>query len=97
MKPDGTIEPFTFMNTWGIDHFFSGKADFNMFHHGHHHLFSFCRYPHLKLVEYGPLMKYGFHATIFLSLFPKLWFKNINPKVEEVFKLRDQLEKEGKL
>jgi len=97
LNKEGTPEPFNFMNTWASDCFFSDKLNFNMFHHGHHHLFSFCRYPYLKIVRLGPITPYGVNAIYFLSLIPSLWYKIMNPRVEEVFRLRDQYEREGKL
>jgi alkane 1-monooxygenase len=96
-KEDGTYEPFTFMNIWASDHFITGRISLNVSHHGHHHLFNLCRYPHLKVIKLGPLLPYGYNTIVFLAFFPKLWFKIINPYVEEVFKQRDRLEKEGKL
>lgn len=97
IKEDGTPESFTYMNVWTSDHFMTGRCYINLSHHGHHHLFNLCRYPHLKVIRLGPLLPYGYNAVIFISLFPKLWYKIMNPLVEKVFILRDQYEKEGKL
>lgn len=97
IKEDGTPEEFTFMNIWSSDHFMTSRTSFNLSHHGHHHLFQLCRYPHLKVVRLGPLLPYGYSTIILISMFPKLWFKIMNPRVEEVFRMRDQYEKEGKL
>jgi len=97
LDKDGTPEAFTYMNTWACDQLFAGKLHFNVFHHGHHHLFSFCRYPHLKVLRVGPIVPYGLSTVMVISLIPKLWFKIMNPRVEEIFRLRDQFEKEGKL
>jgi len=94
---DGVPEDFTYMNVWASDHFMTGKLYINVSHHGHHHLFNLCRYPYLKVLRLGPILPYGYNAIILLSMFPKLWYKIMNPRVEEVFKQRDILEKEGKL
>jgi alkane 1-monooxygenase len=97
VRSDGTIEHFTFMNVWSSNHFMTGKLYINLSHHGHHHLFNLCRYPHLKILRLGPLLPYGYNASFALSFIPSLWYKVMNPLVERVFVFRDQYEKEGKL
>lgn len=94
---EGRYESFTYMNTWVSDHFLTGKLYFNISHHGHHHLFSFCRYPYLKVCRLGPTLPYGYNAIFIISMFPRIWYKLMNPRVEEVFRMRDQYEKEGNL
>lgn len=96
-RADNTLEPFTYMNIWASDHFMTGRFFINLSHHGHHHLFNLCRYPHLKVLKLGPLLPYGYNYIMALSFFPKRWYKVMNPLVEEVFRERDRLEKEGKL
>lgn len=97
VNSNNTLESFSFMNIFASDHFISSREFINLTHHGHHHLFQLCRYPHLKVIRMGPKLPYGYTTMAIIALIPSLWFKIMNPVVEEVFKQRDILEKEGKL
>ncbi len=97
LKADGTYEEFTFMNVWAFNHFISSKQSFNATHHAHHHLFQLCRYPHLKVLSKGPLYPFGLSATFLLSLIPSLWYRVVNPRIKEIYRLRDEYENKGQL
>ncbi len=97
LKADGTYEEFTFMNVWAFNHFISSKQAFNATHHAHHHLFQLCRYPHLKAVSKGPLYPFGLSMTFLLCLIPGLWYRIVNPRVKEIYRLRDEYESKGQL
>jgi|GEM_PF-3899559 len=94
-KSDGSIETFTYMNIWNCRSFVSNIISINNFHHGHHHLFQMCRYPHLKIIQTSPIYPFDFMTLMLIMLFPPIWFKKVNPLVEEVFKARDEYEKQG--
>lgn len=87
---EGIYEPFTMMNIWNCDHYLISRLHFNVTHHSHHHLYQFCRYPYLKIIENSPILPVGYITALVISLFPPLWYRMMNKKVEQVFKMRDQ-------
>ena len=92
---DGTYEPFTIMNVWNCSDANTRKNAFNVSLHAHHHLYQFCQYQNLKCIDKNPILPFGYYASLYFSLIPPLWFKIMNKHVKEVFRLRDQYEKDG--
>jgi alkane 1-monooxygenase len=92
---NGDTEPFTYMNIWSAKHYISNRILFNGEHHGHHHMFQLCRYPHLKVIRTGPLLPYGYSTLFFLTLVPPLWYKIMNPLVNKAFEDLDRYKKDN--
>ena len=95
-RGDGSYEPFTYMNVWSSDGRISNRLFWNIPHHAHHHLDPFCDYPELKFIADSPTLPNGLFSMT-LSFFPPLWFRIMNPRVKDVFTLRDRLDSEGRL
>lgn len=91
-RPDGTYEPFTFMNTWSSDLKITNWTTANLATHAHHHLDPFCPYYNLKLIEHSPILPFGYLAMSGIALIPPLWFRIMDKRVKEVFERRDALE-----
>lgn len=94
-KADNNYEAFTIMNIWSSDHYISGRIYFNLTHHAHHHVYQFCRYPDLKIIERAPLLPYGYLLSMFVCFMPAVWYKIMNKRVEQIFLMRDEYEKIG--
>jgi alkane 1-monooxygenase len=93
--PDGRPEAFNYMNIWSADQRVTRLAFWSIGHHAHHHLDPFRSYPDLRVVEGSPLLPHGYFTTLMLALVPPLWFRTMNPRVEEVFARRDRLHAQG--
>jgi alkane 1-monooxygenase len=91
-RPDGTYEPFTFMNTWSSDLKISNWMTANLATHAHHHLDPFCPYYNLKLIEGSPILPFGYLVMSLIAMIPSLWFRVMDKRVNEVFERRDRLE-----
>jgi alkane 1-monooxygenase len=94
-EADGRPEPVSYMNIWSADQRVTKLAFWSIGYHAHHHLDPFCSYPDLRTIEGSPLLPYGYVTTLTLSLIPPLWFKVMNPRVEDVFARRDRLHAQG--
>lgn len=94
---DGHYEPFTIMNIWSSDHYLGSRLNFNTTHHTHHHMYQFCRYPYLEIIDHSPLLPYDYLLSIFICLIPPLWYKIMNKRVAEIYLLREEYEKNGTL
>jgi alkane 1-monooxygenase len=92
---DGQPEDYNYMNIWSANQRVTKLAFWSIGHHAHHHLDPFCSYPDLRIIEDSPLLPYGYVTTLTLSLVPPLWFKVMNPRVDEVFARRDRLHAQG--
>jgi alkane 1-monooxygenase len=92
---DGVPEAYNYMNIWSADQRVTNLAFWSIGRHAHHHLDPFCSYTDLKVIEGSPLLPYGYATTLAISLVPPLWFKVMNPRVDDVFARRDRLHAQG--
>ena len=76
-------EPVHPHHSWNTNKLISGIVLFSLNRHSAHH--ERATVPFWKLDPYpdAPQMPYGYLSTIVLCLLPPLWFRIINPKLEE--------------
>jgi alkane 1-monooxygenase len=92
---DGLPESYNYMNIWSADQRMTNLVFWSIARHAHHHLDPFCSYTDLKVIDGSPLLPYGYVTTLMISLVPPLWFKVMNPRVDDVFARRDRLQAQG--
>jgi alkane 1-monooxygenase len=81
-RPDGRLEPFGRQHSWNARPRFNNWALFNGGHHADHHQQPTAPYQYLQLDPAAPELPFGFAGSILLALFPPLWRKIMDPKVE---------------
>ena len=78
--PKTRVEP---RHSWNTNRLISSWSLFNLSRHSHHHAHGQLPYHKLKPYTEAPTMVSGYLACVFLALFPPLWFKLMEPKLEE--------------
>lgn len=95
--PDGRDEAFSFMNIWSSDRYFTARMAFGASRHAHHHLFPFCHYYKLRIIDGSPILPAGYFTIALVSLIPPLWRRLMDARVDAVFERRDALDSQGLL
>lgn len=83
----GKYEAVDETHSWNSDHIISRLFLFELTRHSDHHAHATREYQILRSLERSPQLPTGYPGMVVLALFPPLWFKVMNPKVE---KLRSQ-------
>jgi alkane 1-monooxygenase len=81
-RSDGRLEPFSRQHSWNARPRFNNWALFNGGHHAHHHRQPTAPYQSLRLDPAAPELPFGFAGSILLALFPPLWRKIMDPRVD---------------
>lgn len=79
---NGRYEKVTPVHSWNSAHKFSNLLLFNLQRHSDHHAMANLPYTVLKHHESAPQLPAGYSAMIVLTLIPPVWFKLMDPKVE---------------
>lgn len=87
-KPDGSYEKVTIKHSWNAPHRFSNYLLFKLQRHSDHHENSLKPYQTLVSLEDSPHLPHGYTVCIFMSLVPSVWFKVMNPLVDEYNKTK---------
>ncbi|MEI9985672.1 MAG: alkane 1-monooxygenase [Aliidongia sp.] len=82
IRPDGRLESFGAQHSWNARPRFNNWALFNGGHHAHHHRQPTATYQYLRLDPTAPELPFGFAGSILLALFPPLWRRIMDPKVD---------------
>lgn len=86
--PDGRYERVSPLHSWnreGFECFFS----INLTRHSDHHAFPRRPYPILRHFSESPELPVGYDMLAYAAFYPKLWFKIMDPAVDDVMnKLR---------
>lgn len=69
-------------HSWNTNNKISSWSMFNLTRHSHHHANAAVPFQHLKPMSDAPLMPTGYLGTMGLTLFPGLWFRLMEPKLE---------------
>jgi alkane 1-monooxygenase len=80
---DGRYERTTHLHSWNSDYALSNLLLFHLQRHSDHHAFPKRRYSILRHHEDSPQLPGGYAAMFVLALFPPLWFKVIDPRVQK--------------
>ncbi|MGP4845586.1 alkane 1-monooxygenase [Marinobacter sp. 1Y8] len=85
MLENGRYERTTPEHSWNSNYFLTNVFLFHLQRHSDHHAFAKRRYQVLRHHEIAPQLPAGYAAMIVLSLFPPLWKKIMNPRVEAYY------------
>lgn len=88
-KLDGTYEKVTIRHSWNSPHRFSNYFLFKVQRHSDHHENSLKEYQTLVSMNQSPFLPHGYTVCIFMSFFPKTWFRIMNPLVEAYSELKE--------
>ena len=82
-KIDGRYEKVTHLHSWNASHMVSNFLLFQLQRHSDHHAFAHKRYQVLNHYDQSPQLPQGYSAMIILALFPPLWFKVMDRRLED--------------
>jgi alkane 1-monooxygenase len=91
-KTDGTYEPVNPTHSWNAPHSISNYLLFKLQRHSDHHANSLRRYHMLRNFKESPQMPTGYAGMLLLAMVPPLWFRVMNPMVEEYAQSEDKLQ-----
>ncbi len=83
LLPNGRYERVTPMHSWNASHTVSNFLLFQLQRHSDHHAFAHKRYQVLNHSEESPQLPSGYSAMLILAMFPPLWFRVMNKRLEE--------------
>lgn len=78
----------TIKHSWNSAHRISNYLLFKLQRHSDHHENSLKPYQTLLSLEDSPQLSHGYSLTIIMALFPSVWFKVMDPLVDEYNKLK---------
>jgi alkane 1-monooxygenase len=80
----GKYEKVSPWHSWNSDHWVGRVHLFELSRHSDHHFLANRKYQILRSLEDAPQLPTGYPGMILLSLFPRLWFKVMNPRAKAV-------------
>lgn len=83
---NGRYERTTPEHSWNSNYFLTNVFLFHLQRHSDHHAYAKRRYQVLRHHEVAPQLPAGYAAMVVLALFPPLWTKVMNPRVEAYYK-----------
>lgn len=81
-KANGRYEVVTHKHSWNSDHQLGRILLYELTRHSDHHYKSMKKYQLLDSHEDSPELPFGYPGSIVISLFPPIWFKIMNKRVE---------------
>jgi len=82
---NGRYERVTPAHSWNSNYFLTNLALFQLQRHSDHHAYAKRRYQVLRHYEESPQLPGGYASMYVLALFPPLWKKVMNPRVEAYY------------
>ena len=79
---NGKYERVTQLHSWNANQLVSNFFLFQLQRHSDHHLNAIRRYQVLKHYDESPQLPHGYPTMIILALFPPIWFRMMNPRLE---------------
>ena len=79
---DGRYERVTQLHSWNANHLISNFFLFQLQRHSDHHMNAIKRYQVLDHFDESPQLPFGYSTMVVMALFPSLWFKYMNPRLE---------------
>lgn len=83
LMPNGRYERVTPLHSWNASHTVSNFLLFQLQRHSDHHTYAYKRYQVLDHHDESPQLPTGYSAMLILALFPPLWFKVMNPRLQK--------------
>lgn len=97
VQENGRYERVTPAHSWNSNYLLTNIALFQLQRHSDHHAYAKRRYQVLRHYEESPQLPGGYASMYVLALFPPLWKKVMNPRVEAYYQGEmDQLFRTGK-
>lgn len=85
LAASGNYERVQPWHSWNSDHVIGRLVLYELTRHSDHHFMASRKYQILRHLDDAPQLPAGYPAMIILSLFPPLFFRIMNPRVEKVF------------
>lgn len=82
-RADGSYERVEMHHSWNSNHTLGRIFLYELTRHADHHYKSNRKYQILRHFKASPQLPWGYPASILLSLIPPLWFRFIDPLLEE--------------
>lgn len=79
----GRYEPVRLQHSWNSDHELGRIFLYELTRHADHHYKATRKYQILRSFEESPQLPLGYPGSVILSLVPPLWFKIMNPRVQQ--------------
>ena len=83
IKSNGKYERVKPHHSWNSNHTVGRIVLYELTRHSDHHFKSSKKYQVLESIEESPQLPYGYPTSILISFFPPLWFKIMNPLVNQ--------------
>ena len=83
IKSNGKYERVKPHHSWNSNHTIGRITLYELTRHSDHHFKSSKKYQILESIEDSPQLPYGYPTSILISFFPPLWFRIMNPLVEQ--------------
>lgn len=84
LKTKDAFEPVKAIHSWNSNHPISRFVLFELSRHSDHHHKAYKKFYELQSIENAPQMPTGYPGMMLLAMFPPLWYKVMNKKVEEL-------------
>lgn len=78
----GKYEKVNPLHSWNANHFYSNLLLFHLQRHSDHHAYASRPYQVLRHFDESPQLPFGYPVMILMSLYPSLWFKIMNKKLD---------------
>ena len=78
----GKFERVNPLHSWNASHLLSNFFLFQLQRHSDHHAFAHKRYQVLNHYDESPQLPFGYPTMIIMALFPPLWFRMMNKRLE---------------
>ncbi|MFZ1809342.1 MAG: alkane 1-monooxygenase [Cyclobacteriaceae bacterium] len=82
-EKDGKPERVNPLHSWNSSHVMSNFFLFQLQRHSDHHANAIKRYQVLNHYDNSPQLPFGYPTMIIIALAPPLWFRMMNPRLEE--------------
>ena len=83
IKSNGKYERVKPHHSWNSNHTVGRIVLYELTRHSDHHFISSKKYQVLENIEESPQLPYGYPTSILISFIPPLWFKIMNPIIED--------------
>ena len=83
-REDGRYEKVNALHSWNSNNYLSRRILFELTRHSDHHLNASHKYQILNNIEESPVLPTGYPGMIVLALFPPLWKKVMNKRLNKI-------------
>ena len=84
----GRFEPVSPSHSWNSDHELGRIFLYELTRHSDHHFKATRKYQVLRHFQESPQLPVGYPGSILLALVPPVWFRLMNPQVDQIEKDR---------